>query len=298
VIVRAPRPDELDAVLALMRAHDVAVWGGSDWTWEDLAEWWGELDLGRDAWVVELDGRLAGYADFEARPRGRLLADGYVDPPSRGRGVGSALADAVEARARAEPGGKLLHYSALHGSPDFFRRRGYREVRHVWRMVIDLDAPPEAVVPDGIEIRMYRPGEERAIHAAVEEAWSEGGWMHTPRPFEDFERRTFGREEHDPALYLIAADGDEIAGVALCDWKRNGEWGWLETLGVRPAWRRRGIAEALLWSAFRAFFERGEHTVALQVDAESPTGATRLYDRAGMRVLYEVVVWERMLGDD
>ncbi len=92
-------------------------------------------------------------------------------------------------------------------------------------------------------------------------------------------------------------NGDEIAGVALCDWKRNGEWGWVETLGVRPAWRRRGIGQALLRSAFLAFFERGERTVALQVDAESPTGATRLYERAGMRVLYEVVVWEKMLAD-
>ena len=96
-------------MLALMQAHDTAAWGGSDWTRADLEEYWDELDLERDAWVVELDGRLAGYVDFEARPAGRLIADGYVDPEARGRGVGSALADTVEARAASELG--------AHGRP-------------------------------------------------------------------------------------------------------------------------------------------------------------------------------------
>ncbi|MGZ8694171.1 MAG: N-acetyltransferase family protein, partial [Gaiellaceae bacterium] len=198
---RAPRPEDLDAVLALMQAHDTAAWGGSDWTRADLEEYWGELDLERDAWVVELDGRLAGYVDFEARPGGRLIADGYVDPEYRGRGVGSALADTVEARAAGElveqaTGRVYLQYSVLRAEPagaDFLRRRGYDEVRHQWRMVIDLDEPPAAAVPGGVEIRPYRPGEERAVHAAVEEAWSVGGWLHQPKPYEDWASSTLGR---------------------------------------------------------------------------------------------------------
>ena len=113
--VRPPRRNDLDAVLALMRAHDTAAWGGCDWTRAGLEEHWAGLDLERDAWVVELGGRLAGYVDFEALPQGRLFADGYVDPAARGRGIGSALADTVEARAAHEPGGAFLHYAALEG---------------------------------------------------------------------------------------------------------------------------------------------------------------------------------------
>src|SRR5689334_4856117 len=164
-----------------MRAHDTAGWGNSDWTRSDLAEDWDRLDLERDAWVVELDGRLAGYVSFETVGQGRLFADGYVDPAARGRGVGSALVDAVEARAASEPAGAVLHYASLHDGKGFFERRGYEEVRHTWRMVIDLDAPPAVATPDGIEIRPFRAGEERVIHAAVDDAWSVGGWMHTPR---------------------------------------------------------------------------------------------------------------------
>jgi mycothiol synthase len=302
VIVRAARREELDAVLGLMRAHDTAAWGNSDWTRDDLAEHWDGVDLENDAWVVETDGRLAGYVDFEVRGNGRLIADGYVDPASRGLGVGTALVDTVEARAGGElertTGRSFLQYVALRaeeGVAGFFGRRGYEEVRHTWRMTADLDELPVADVPAGVEIRTYREGEERAIHAAIEEAWSVGGWLHEPRPYEQWARTLFDREDHDPSLYFVAEADGELAGAALCDWKRNGDWGWVERLGVRPAWRRRGIGEALLRAAFAEFHRRGERTVALQVDAESPTGATRLYERAGMRVLYEVVVWEKEL---
>jgi mycothiol synthase len=302
VIVRPPRRDELGAVLDLMRAHDTAAWGDSDWTRDDLAEHWDELDLDRNAWVAELDERLAGYVDFEERGGGRLIADGYVDPGSRGRGVGTALADAVETRAAGEleqtTARAYLQYVALRAGADsdgFFRRRGYDEVRQTWRMVVELDEAPAGEQPDGVRIRPYRPGEEGAIHAAVEEAWSVGGWLHQPRPYEEWARTLFDREGHDPSLYLVAESDGEIVGAALCDWKRSGDWGWVERLGVRPAWRRRGIGEALLRSAFAEFFRRGERTVALQVDAQSSTGAPRLYERAGMRLLYEAVVWEKEL---
>ena len=300
--IRRPQRDELAAVLTLMRAHDAAAWGDSDWTEADLAEHWDELDLTRDAWVAESDNRLVGYVDFERRGSGRMIADGYVDPARRGAGVGSALVAAVEGRASEElaatQGHAYLQYAALladDATAGFFGRRGFRDVRRQWQMVVDLDVAPNVTAPAGIEIRPYVPGEERRIHAAVEEAWSNGGWRHEPRSYEEFARRTFARDGHDPSLYYVAVDGADIAGAILCDWKRNGDRGWVSTLGVRPAWRRRGIGEALLRSAFGEFFRRGERTVALQVDAQSSTGAPRLYERAGMRVLYRIAVFEKEL---
>jgi ribosomal protein S18 acetylase RimI-like enzyme len=132
------------------------------------------------------------------------------------------------------------------------------EVRSGGRLIVDGYVDPQArgrgvgaplaAAVEGIDVRPYRPGEERAVHPAVEEAWSVGAW------------------------------------------------GGVQTLGVRPAWRRRGIGEALLRAAFAEVFRRGERTVALQVDAQSPTGANRLYERAGMRVLYEIVVWQKALS--
>jgi mycothiol synthase len=259
------------------------------------------MELDADAWIVELDGRLAGYVDFEAREGGRMLGDGYVRPELRNRGVGAELLRLTEERAAEElatiDGRAYLQNATLVGDecvPNLYERHGYRSVRHFWRMVIDLGGEPEVRVPDGTEIRTYRRGEERAIHEALEDAFADH-WEHQRRTFEEYAKRTFARRSHDSSLYWAALAGDEIVGANLADWKREGDWGWIGVLGIRPPWRRRGIAEALLNTAFVEFFRRGERRVALGVDAQSPTGATRLYEKVGMRVFLRAVVYEKEL---
>jgi len=103
------------------------------------------------------------------------------------------------------------------------------------------------------------------------------------------------REAVDRTLWWVARAEGELAGVILASWKRMGDWGFVDTLGVRRPWRRRGVGEALLRTAMLEFWRRGERRVALGVDAESPTGATRLYERVGMRVFWRSVVWEKEL---
>jgi len=100
----------------------------------------------------------------------------------------------------------------------------------------------------------------------------------------------------DPSLVPVVWDGDEVAAVSLNYPKRNGDWGWIGTLGVREGWRRRGLGLALLRESFRRFRETGETAVALGVDADNPTGATRLYERAGMQVAFEVVTYGKELA--
>jgi mycothiol synthase len=63
-------------------------------------------------------------------------------------------------------------------------------------------------------------------------------------------------------------------------------------LGVRPAWRRRGLGEALLREAFHAMYGRGFTRIGLGVDAENVSGAVRLYERAGMRQVRRSDTWE------
>lgn len=59
--------------------------------------------------------------------------------------------------------------------------------------------------------------------------------------------------------------------------------GWIREVAVRPIWRKRGLALALLSHCFSAFYQRGISQCGLVVDAANPSGATRLYERAGMR---------------
>ena len=282
-----------------MRAHDTAAWGGCDWTRAELEEHWAGVDLERDAWVVELGGRLAGYVDFEAGLQGRRC---WPTATSTRRRVAAASAPRWSTPSRParppSPAAPFLQYAALHGGAAFFERRGYRDARHQWRMVIDLDAPPDVAIPAGHrDPRRTGPGRSaRSTLRSRRRGPSAAGCTRRGRSRTSSGATSAGRDTIRRCTSLPPT-ADEIAGVALCDSKRNGEWGWVDTLGVRPAWRRRGIGEALapkrLPHVLRA---RRAATVALQVDAQSPTGATRLYERAGMRVLYRIVVWEKILG--
>jgi ribosomal protein S18 acetylase RimI-like enzyme len=71
--------------------------------------------------------------------------------------------------------------------------------------------------------------------------------------------------------------------------------GWVGRLGVRRPWRKRGLGEALLLHSFNEFYQRGISKVGLGVDASNPTGATRLYQKVGMHVSVEDVVFEKEL---
>jgi ribosomal protein S18 acetylase RimI-like enzyme len=307
VQVVRPTPAQFDEALALLQASDVAVFGDSDWTDSELREEWEGLDLERDAWLVRLDGRLAGVAHLLERRDGRFIGDAYVHPELTGRGVGRLVLDLLEERVGELepewPDGERIVLQCAHlvgddRAPRLFACRGFDYVRSGFRMVIDLTGDePAPAWPEGIEVRaldVERDG--RLVHAAIEEAFAEE-WGHTDRPYHEWRGRVFDRPGFDPSLVPVAwdAEQDEIAGLSLNFPKRMGNWGWIGSIGVRRAWRRRGLGLALLRDSFRRFRETGETVVALGVDAENPTGAVRLYERAGMRVLWRADVWQKEL---
>jgi mycothiol synthase len=111
--------------------------------------------------------------------------------------------------------------------------------------------------------------------------------------FDEWQRSRFGDPEFDPSLWKIAWDGDQVAGVSL-NRHRMGI-GWIRTLGVRRPWRKRGLGEALLLYSFAEFYRRGRSTIGLGVDAQNPTGATRLYQKVGMTPASEFVTFEKEL---
>jgi len=247
-------------------------------------------------------GELAGYGELADRGSGLLIADGYVHPKFKGRGIGSALARLFEERGRELVGnqpegarvalstGILLKDAAAR---EVFERVGFTRVRTHWQMRIELEREPEAPAwPAGVTVRTAEPArDKRAVYEAVEEAFSDH-WGHVPRSFEDWAQQT-RREDFDPSLWFLAFEGGELAGVSLC-WLRP-EQGWVGTLGVRRPWRQRGLGMALLQESFGAFWRRGVRRVGLGVDAQSLTGATRLYERAGMRPVLEIAIYEKEL---
>lgn len=209
----------------------------------------------------------------------------------------------TESRARelgesVETGRVYLQNATIEDAAPLYEAAGYAPVRHAWRMIAELDAMAPPAVPDGVEIRLYRePDERTAVHEVLEAAFADH-WENRARPFDEWSRRVFERGGFDPTLMWVAEVDGELAGVIDADDSHTaGEWGYIPTVGVRREHRRRGIAEALLLTAFAELRRRGETRVALGVDAQSPTGATRLYEKVGMRVLWDAVVYEKELRD-
>lgn len=261
--------------------------------------------LETDAWVVTTsDGRVVGYEEFVNRyAHASLQGDGYVHPDFMGMGIGTAMLRTLEERAHremalAEPEQRVFIRNAMSIGDTVSRAmhetEGYRPIRFFWRMEISLDkAPPVPIWPEGIELRPFDvDAHTYLVYRAHEEAFHDH-WGHTPRSFEEWKHRVIEGDDFDPSLYFIAWDGDQIAGYAL-DRYRN-DIGWVGTLGVRRPWRKRGLGLALLYHSFGEFYRRGTTVISLGVDAANPTGATRLYQKAGMHVAAEYVNYEKEL---
>jgi len=279
-------------------ALESSLYGGSTFSQADLEDEWSDLDPEQNARVVCDGARIVGYGAVR-EPGGIGRAEGYVHPDALGRGIGRMVATRLEEDA-ARRGAHAIRNSVLEA--DSAGRRlleslGYVAVRVFREMRIELDAPPPAPDwPDGLRAVPFDPDHDaRDFHAASEEAFAEH-WGRTPRDFESWSKRTMASGRLDPTLWCVVRAGDEIAGGTICTAGTYGG-GFVLALFTRRPWRRRGVGAALLGDAFGRFWERGERSVGLGVDAANDTGAFRLYERARMTPALGWVIYEKSLGD-
>jgi mycothiol synthase len=306
---------DAEAVADLLNACSIEQTGHPEWEAHELETDWQNpiVDLAHDTRVVlEREGRVVGYADvWDQAPHVRIYSLARVHPQYRGRGIGTMLCRWVEERVRrsedaAPIGSRIVLMQGTLATDsiaqELLRTMSFRLVRYFYRMLIEMDGPPPLPqLADGIEIRPFiRHQEEAAVIHAVRDAFKDH-WGYVDAPFEDELEESLHWMENDrhfdPSLWFVAMDRDEIAGVSLCYPKRveDPDMGWVSTLGVRRAWRRQGLGLALLRHSFGEFYRRGKHKVGLGVDAESLTGATRLYERAGMHVHRQYATYEKEL---
>ena len=275
-------------------------------TREDIERFWKtpDFNLETDAWVVTTDdGLVVGYEEFFNRhAHAHLDGDGYVHAEFRGRGIGTAMFRKLEARARRELALAALdvraHLRVMTSAADtagrgLLEHEGCQPIRFSWRMQIELQAPPpEPRWPAGVELRPFdKASHDRLVWQADAQAFSDH-FGYTPGTFENWQLRVSGRDK-DGTLWFVAWDGDQVAGYSLCRYR--GGIGFVGALGVVGPWRRRGLGMALLQRSFGEFYRRGMPTIGLGVDSQNSTGATRLYERAGMHIASEFVLYEKEL---
>lgn len=306
--LRFRRPDGTDADYEAMAAVFRATSAEDDVPWAPTAtnvreemEGSSSLDPARDVVAADSDGRIVAVASVERAVRaGKPMYDlhGEVAPDVRRRGIGRALLheNLRRARERAEE----------LSDPFPITVRAFAEITQVGaRALLDaegfeinrwfflmrrptLDDIPEASLPEGIEIRPVRPDHHRAIFDAEFEAFRDH-WQ--PHDYDEAEFESLHKKaDVDTGLWVVAWDGDEIAGVVQ-NWiwaeenRRLGvKRGWLEHISVRRPWRRRGLGRAITAESLRRLRAAGMGDAMLGVDAENPTGALGLYEGLGFEV--------------
>jgi mycothiol synthase len=305
---RAYRADDAVALTALFTRCDEA--DGVPWraSVEEVANWLSraneKFDAERDLLLAEVDGALIGYREVEWVDTTDGLREfrlgGMVDPAWRRRGIGTWLLRDSEEHARRQASVHASQRPHVFGSwqPEsrlgahvLMEREGYAPVRYFFEMARPtLDDIVEPPMPDGLEVRPVPEEQLRQLWDADVEAFRDhwGGFDDSAERYASWR----GDPKFDPSLWVIAWDGDEIAGGVINEISPtenaafNRQRGWLASVFVRRPWRRRGLARALVGRSLTVLRDRGMTSAGLGVDAENPTGALGLYESAGFAVEY------------
>jgi mycothiol synthase len=300
-LLAVERADQRDIVISLEELH------------HEFDDPWSDAET--DALVaLTAVGQPIGYArTFQSPQPGdevRCYINIEVHPDQRVDGLEEALFEWAEARARQRlfmtPGerSRVIRYG-IHDTQaqrqTQLDQRGYHVVRYFYRMRRDLSEPIPAVqLPADLALRVYVPDLSEAMHQAFNEAFRDH-WSFDPVIDDDWKKFFVGRPSFRPDLTYLVMDGAEITGLSLNsispgeNARRGRSDGWVEELAVRRAWRKRGVATALLCASMHAFKAEGLHYAMLGVDTENPTGALRVYERVGFKPIKRFIQFEKRI---
>ncbi len=251
--------------------------------------------------IAQVEGQVVGYTRLsgwaEVDGTWVYLILGWVVPAWRGQGIGTAMIHWAQERAlylasvdhlntRCELAGNAS--STEKEATALLLHEGYSVAYTVLEMALDPAMPvPVYPLPAGIELHPAQPEHYPLIAASVQEAYqneSPGG-----RYTEVFNPAEFigylDEPRHDPTLWRIAWAGDQVAGQVLPIYEKGRAE--IFEVSIRPAWRRHGLARALLSRAIDELCRRGMEPIRLRTNANFPTRAQDLYRGLGFRVMKE-----------
>lgn len=250
----------------------------------DLRLW---LDGGRPVAFAMLDQRKD-----EQQHTGLLWM--RVLPKLRSAEIGAQMIDwgAERLRQIGATHGVATRLASGSGGDDTWRvalleAHGFSPIRYFLRMERPLAEPPEPPqLPAGFTLRPVAGEHEAAAWAELYNQSFIDHWDHHPLSVERL-RSIWAEPLYRRELDLLAVAPDGVL-AAFCACELNPDEpdgaGWIEALGTRRGYRGIGLGRAVLLAGLAALHTAGARLARLIVDAESPTGATRLYEAAGFQI--------------
>ncbi|WP_367139887.1 MULTISPECIES: mycothiol synthase [Streptomyces] len=229
------------------------------------------------------DGLLVGYGQLEdsdpvEAPAGELV----VHPSQRGRGHGRALGTAL-----LHESGKRLRVWAHGGHPaarhlaQVLGMSLFRELRQMRRPLHDL-VLPDPVLPPGVSVRTFRPGEDDAEWLAVNAA----AFAHHPEQGSLVQRDLDDRKAadwFDPKGFFLAEKDGRVIGFHWTKVHADEGLGEVYVLGVAPGAQGGGLGKSLTTLGLRHLAAQGLPAAMLYVDADN-AAAVAVYEGLGFQI--------------
>ena len=298
-------PEDASAVTELLAAWERADPADHHYTETDIREEFGAPDAALDGGgVAVLDGeRVVAYGLLYVvaqEPEWVAYSDGGVHPDVHRRGVGRRVLDRQVDQARRlwqaqcpdRPGEVRVGVAETRvGAIAALTAAGFTTRRYFLRMRADLIVlgPVERSDPPGIHIRPYRQADDEAVRSVSNAAFSDH-WGSTPRDAESWRAQFTEASSFRPGASFVAERDGVIVGFLLAGEhdadtaQRGHRTGYVTRLGTVRSARGQGVGTVLVARALAAMRESGCTEAELDVDADSPTGAGRLYERLGFVV--------------
>lgn len=302
---------DLVAVQAVAARSDLADGGPYALNLEEVAEIVDGADHDTGTFLVAAGDEVVAWGVVgwdppdEPRDQDRIILWGGVDPDHRRRGIGRELLrrqlDAAEriAGGHSWPTDARIYgnvpdpgRAALAAAFDMPQTRWFEDLR---RDLSPLDRP----APDGVTITAWLPEHDEPARVLKNRTFADH-WGSSTVSSAAWANKLSGYGTRRDLSLVALAEGD-VVGLAL-----NGHFpedvasvgydaGWIDTLGTDARWRGRGVASALIARSLQVFRDEGFDAAMLGVDADSPTGANRLYRDLGFTAEHQSTCWVRQL---
>jgi len=303
--IRLFRWDDLPSIIDVMNRWSEALGSQNRITQSDIESNWRapHNHPEQNCFVLEQpDGSLSAFAIADLLDDPAQSNGVYYIPPSQPEAADQLIKATEEhfwhtAQAAGVPGATMTYIMVEEAAEGIavLEARGYTLARQFYVMRAVLDAPVALdPIPEGFVLRPFDPTRDaQAAYEAQHEAFQDH-WGFSRLPFLEW-MYNVENPDFDPAHWWLALEGNQIAGLVRSE-PQGGESAWIGIVGVRPAWRRRGLGLLLLQRCFSIHQQQGRRFAHLRVDVDNRYQATALYERAGMTAQSRTLYYQKHFG--